>query len=211
MKKQTTKNDDYCPFVKEVFKEMFQYAGAEVPHDSILEELITNCNQAGYEGGLCVKLACIFHECGLIIGSPEKKIDINCVNPSYVEIKSDMDSPIFKYENPEKEMCSLTSELKFTLESNEQESDKNVKYKDGKLLLTVPNELKNYTIGEKKLFDVIKEYFKAFCKKLGFNFEMKIEHNFTKPSANGHLEEVKQPMQSINQKENYQTTTWYVE
>ncbi len=28
---------------------MFRYAGAEVPSDAILEELVTNCNQAGYE------------------------------------------------------------------------------------------------------------------------------------------------------------------
>lgn len=42
----------YRQFVKQVFTELFEYAEAEVPNDSILEELITNCNQAAYAGAL---------------------------------------------------------------------------------------------------------------------------------------------------------------
>ncbi|MEC4734542.1 MAG: hypothetical protein O7161_01060 [Wolbachia endosymbiont of Halictus tumulorum] len=42
----------YRQFVKQVFTELFEYAEAEVPNDSILEELITNCNQAAYVGAL---------------------------------------------------------------------------------------------------------------------------------------------------------------
>lgn len=40
---------DYRVLAKEIFKEMFRYAGAEVPSNAILEKLVTNCNQAGYE------------------------------------------------------------------------------------------------------------------------------------------------------------------
>ncbi len=43
---------NHRPFAKEVFKEMFKYAGAKVPSDPILEELVTNCNQAGYGAGI---------------------------------------------------------------------------------------------------------------------------------------------------------------
>nr|WP_281508652.1 hypothetical protein [Wolbachia endosymbiont (group B) of Pandemis cinnamomeana] len=37
---------DYRALAKETFKEMFRYAEAEIPSDAILEELVTNCNQA---------------------------------------------------------------------------------------------------------------------------------------------------------------------
>lgn len=47
--KEGDKNKSYRAFAKEVFKEIFEYANAQVPSDSILEELVTNCNQAGYE------------------------------------------------------------------------------------------------------------------------------------------------------------------
>ncbi|MGL9779277.1 MAG: hypothetical protein ACR5K5_03360 [Wolbachia sp.] len=42
--KNGDENEDYRPFAKEVFKRMFSDAGARVPNDSILKELITNCN-----------------------------------------------------------------------------------------------------------------------------------------------------------------------
>ncbi|MDE5062386.1 hypothetical protein OZD70_03895 [Wolbachia endosymbiont of Drosophila tsacasi] len=49
-------NKDYRSFAKEVFKKMFRYAGAEVPSNAILEELVTNCNQAGYGAGIFMNL-----------------------------------------------------------------------------------------------------------------------------------------------------------
>nr|WP_264685994.1 hypothetical protein [Wolbachia endosymbiont (group B) of Colias croceus] len=51
-------------------------------------------------------------------------------------------------------------------------------YKDGKLSLTVPRKLRDYKIDGRSLFDTIKEYFYKFCEKLGFKFEVEIEHNF---------------------------------
>ncbi|WP_338062926.1 hypothetical protein [Wolbachia endosymbiont of Drosophila tsacasi] len=50
-----SEDENYRPFAKEVFKEMFKYAEAKVPSDSILEELVTNCNQAGYEAGVFIE------------------------------------------------------------------------------------------------------------------------------------------------------------
>ncbi|WP_253300190.1 hypothetical protein [Wolbachia endosymbiont of Chironomus riparius] len=183
--KTKDKNDDYCPFVKEFFKEMFQYAGAEVPHDSILEELTTNCNQAGYVGSLVggtdKPLGKITQNHGFSFDVEKNKtIHINCDNENCVILKVDEHINICDISKPAEVVeGKIAHSLEFKLES--QNDKKDVTYKDGKLLLIVPNELKNYTIGEKKLFDVIKEYFEAFCRKLGFNFEIKIEHNFTKP------------------------------
>ncbi|AAW70728.1 hypothetical protein EJB10_02835 [Wolbachia endosymbiont of Brugia malayi] len=42
-------SEDYRLFAKRVFTGMFEYAKAEVPNNRILEKLVINCNQAGYE------------------------------------------------------------------------------------------------------------------------------------------------------------------
>lgn len=75
-------------------------------------------------------------------------------------------------------ICNLSSSLEFTIESHNGEDF--VTYRDGKLSLTTPKELKNYKDNGKSLFDIIKEYFQKFCAKLGFKPETKIqiEHGF---------------------------------
>ncbi|WP_353285102.1 hypothetical protein [Wolbachia endosymbiont (group A) of Beris morrisii] len=168
---------NHRPFAKEVFKEMFGYAGAEVPSDPILEELVTNCNQAGYGAGIFNEYHAALSSYSLTPHDPEKALNIYYIDHNHIKIKSDMAIPITTFDNPEEKICDLSSSLEFTLES--QDSKDGVTYKDGKLSLTAPEELKNYQEGEKSLFDIIKEYFQKFCEKLGFKFETKtqIEHN----------------------------------
>ncbi|MFP3033373.1 MAG: hypothetical protein ACEY3M_20490 [Wolbachia sp.] len=74
-------------------------------------------------------------------------------------------------------VCDLSSSLEFTLHS--QDGKDGATYKDGKLSLTVPKRLKDYNIGDKNLFDVIKECFQKLCEKFGF-FKIKIGHDLDK-------------------------------
>lgn len=177
----------YRQFVKQVFKELFEYAEAKVPSDSILEELITNCNQAGYEGALFTDvLFQAFRQSEFTLLSPQKTIVIDCTDPNHVKVKSEMAVPTVKSDNPE-EVCQINSSLEFTLES--QDGKEGVTYTNGNLSLTVPRKLRDYKIDDRNLFDIIKEYFYKFCEKLGF--KLKIEHNLDKPlEVNSHLESV---------------------
>ncbi|WP_353272209.1 hypothetical protein [Wolbachia endosymbiont (group A) of Nomada fucata] len=177
----------YRQFVKQVFTELFEYAEAEVPNDSILEELITNCNQAAYVGALYGKGGPILHLAetyGLLFQS-NHVTHINCSDPSHAAIRIEEKIAVRTFAELEEELCKLDSSLEFTLKS---QGDKNVTYEDGKLSLTVPKRLKDYNIGDKNLFDVIKECFQKFCERLGF-FKIKIEHGLDKPpKVNSHLE-----------------------
>ncbi|WP_265035569.1 MULTISPECIES: hypothetical protein [unclassified Wolbachia] len=173
-------NKDYRSFAKEVFKKMFRYAGAEVPSDAILEELVTNCNQAGYEAAPFIQTQLALGQ-SFIVENPKKVINIDCANQNNVRIRSDMRLPILSVENQVMhgdKICNLPSSLEFTIESHNGEDF--VTYRDGKLSLTIPKELKNYKDNGKSLFDIIKEYFQKFCAKLGFKPETKIqiEHGF---------------------------------
>lgn len=97
--------------------------------------------------------------------------------------------PITTIDNPEEKICDLSSSLEFTLES--QYGEDLVKYGDGKLSLTIPEELKNYKDNGKTLFDTIKEYFQKFCAKLGFKPKAKIqiEHSLgTQIKVNNYLD-----------------------
>ncbi|MDR0773671.1 MAG: hypothetical protein LBE46_05165 [Wolbachia pipientis] len=185
----------YRQFVKQVFTELFEYAEAEVPSDSILEELITNCNQAAYVGALYGKGAPILHLAetyGLLFRS-NHVTHINCSDPSYAAIRIEEKIAVRTFAELEEELCKLDSSLEFTLKS---QGDKNVTYEDGKLSLTVPKRLKDYNIGDKNLFDVIKECFQKFCERLGF-FKIKIEHDLDKPpKVNSHLENMEPPIHS---------------
>ncbi|MFT4314545.1 MAG: hypothetical protein AB3P11_05680 [Wolbachia pipientis] len=171
-------NGNYRPFAKEVFKEMFKYAEAQVPSDSTLEELVTNCNQAAYVGALYNKDNPLFHVAMAheLVFSSNHKTYINCSDPSHATIKIEEKIAVYTLAKPEEELCKLDSSLEFTLESQDGKDD--VIYKDGKLSLTVPRELRDYKIDDRNLFDIIKEYFYRFCEKLGFKFEVEIEHNF---------------------------------
>ncbi|WP_038248398.1 hypothetical protein [Wolbachia endosymbiont of Glossina morsitans morsitans] len=185
----------YRQFVKQVFTELFEYAEAEVPNDSILEELITNCNQAAYVGALYGKGGPILHLAetyGLLFQS-NHVTHINCSDPSHAAIRIEEKIAVRTFAELEEELCKLDSSLEFTLKS---QGDKNVTYEDGKLSLTVPKRLKDYNIGDKNLFDVIKECFQKFCERLGF-FKIKIEHGLDKPpKVNSHLENMEPSIHS---------------
>ncbi|MDG7057384.1 MAG: hypothetical protein LKM43_04535 [Wolbachia endosymbiont of Penenirmus auritus] len=176
------KAGNYRPFAKQVFIELFEYAGAEVPSDSILEELITSCNQLGYEGNLhFYVLIPAFAQNELLVRDLKKTINIGCNNPNNVKVRSDMILPILFQKSDGtlgEKVCDLSSSLEFTLES--QDGKDGVTYKNSKLSLTVPERLKDYNIGDKSLFDIIKECFQKLCEKLGF-FKIKIEHNLGDP------------------------------
>ncbi|MDE5060816.1 MULTISPECIES: hypothetical protein [Wolbachia] len=192
-----SEDENYRPFAKEVFKEMFKYAEAKVPSDSILEELVTNCNQAGYEAGVFIESQLALGQHSFLVLSPKRVMNIDYIDQNNVSIRSDMKLPIFFQRSDGKagdKVCDLSSSIEFTLES--QDGKEGVIYKDGKLSLTVPKRLKDYNIGDKNLFDVIKECFQKFCERLGF-FKIKIEHGLDKPpKVNSHLENMEPPIHS---------------
>ncbi|WP_419214945.1 hypothetical protein [Wolbachia endosymbiont of Rhagoletis cingulata] len=192
---------NYRQFAKEVFREMFKYSEAKVPSDPILEELVTNCNQAGYVGPLMGNdgsLTTISLKHGLSFRSIDYIIHINCDNNNHVAITVKEPISVRVAEKPGEELCKLDSSLEFTLESQDGKDD--VVYQDGKLSLTVPRELRDYKIDDRNLFDIIKEYFYRFCEKLGFKFEIK--HNLGDSiEVNSRLESVQPPIHS-NEHEN---------
>ncbi|QOD38110.1 hypothetical protein [Candidatus Wolbachia massiliensis] len=209
LKEEVRKNENYRPIAKEIFKEMFQHAGAKAPNDPILEELVTNCNQSSYYGGgLVINVfapAFLSHELMPHVPQGQGVIHINCTDRNCISIKSNSEMLITdtkllaNCDDPEEAViCQLNSSLEFTLES---QGDKDgVTYRNGKLSLTVPEELKNYQ-GEddKSLFDIIQEYFQRFCEKLGFKFEAntQIERNLRKQlKVDSHLEGLKPPVHS---------------
>ncbi|WP_353284837.1 hypothetical protein [Wolbachia endosymbiont (group A) of Lasioglossum fulvicorne] len=197
LQKEVHENKNYRSIAKEIFKEMFGYAGAKVPSDPILEELVTNCNQAGYGAGIFNEYHAALSSYSLTPHNPEKALNIYYIDHNHIKIKSDMAIPITTFDNPEEKICDLSSSLEFTLES--QDGKDGVTYKDGKLSLTAPEELKNYQEGEKSLFDIIKEYFQKFCEKLGFKFEAntQIKRNLRNPlKADSRLESVELPIHS---------------
>ncbi|MCM1002268.1 hypothetical protein [Wolbachia pipientis] len=177
---------NYRPFAKQVFIELFEYAEAQVPSDPILEELVTNCNQAGYEGALTTDIFCpAFAQSKLsLLALTQKTVNISCKSQNCVELRSHMEVPVMdqglvssvKNDNhKEAIICNLQGSLEFTLES--QDGKDGVTYKNGKLSLTVPRKLRDYKASDKNLFDILKEYFYRFCEKLGFKFEVEIEHD----------------------------------
>ncbi len=155
---------------------MFKHAGAQVPSDPILEELVTHCNQAGYEGALFTQIS--LSKYGLMLQNPVKVINIDCTDINHITVKSDMIIPIVKSDDPEEEACRINSSLEFTLES--QDGKDGVTYKDGKLLLTISEKLKDYPVVDemqqsKSLFDVIKEIFLQLIEKVfGHTNDIKI-------------------------------------
>ncbi|WP_143689508.1 hypothetical protein [Wolbachia endosymbiont of Nilaparvata lugens] len=203
--KEGDKNENYHPIAKEIFKEMFKYAEAQIPSDPLLEELVTNCNQLGYDGNLSFHVdtpALASHN--LVTGVLKKTININCTESSYTKIESKMSISVLdpnktkEYENSkDAAIATIQSSIKFTLQSQDGKDD--VIYKDGKLSLTVPRKLRDYKIDGRSLFDTIKEYFYKFCEKLGFKFEVEIEHDLGDPMS--YLEEVDLPIHS-NEHEN---------
>ncbi len=189
---------NYRQFAKEVFQEMFKYAKAQIPSNFILEELITHCNQAGYVGPLMGNdgsLTTISLKHGLSFRSIDYIIHINCDNNNHAAITVKEPISACVTEKPEEELCKLGSSLEFTLESQDGKDD--VIYKNGKLSLTVLRKLRDYKTDGISLFDIIKEYFYKFCEKLGFKFEVEIEHDLGDSiEVNSHLESVQPPIHS---------------
>ncbi|TVS84708.1 hypothetical protein COM43_004685, partial [Wolbachia pipientis] len=91
--KNEDNNKGYRPFAKEVFKEMFKYAEAKVPSDSILEELVTNCNQAGYEAGVFIESQLALGQHSFLVLSPKRVMNIDYIDQNNVSIRSDMKLP----------------------------------------------------------------------------------------------------------------------
>jgi len=192
-------NKNYRLLAKEVFTEMFKYAGAPIPTDAILEELVTNCNQAGYEAAISVHVLDIsLFKCGLKGEYKDKVININCTDQNLTKVTLNMTIPVKEINNPEgNKVCELNSSLEFILKSNKSKDGENVTYENGKLSITVPKILRNYNIDSKNLFNVLKKYLQKICEKLGFKFkeEIKMKHNFSQTSDNqtsekGHLDNV---------------------
>lgn len=190
---------NYISFAKEVFKEMFKYAGASIPNDTLLKELITNCNQGGYIGALYSKDQPYYHlimKYKFMVNS-DTTVHINCKAQDNVIVKLNEKVNITPIGIKE-EICNFSSSLKFTLESKD---GKNITCKDGKLSLAVPKRLKNYNVGNKNLFYTIKECFQKLCEKFGL-YKKKIERSFSQtpdnqPSEKGHLNNVKSPTKLI--------------
>ncbi|WP_265035720.1 hypothetical protein [Wolbachia endosymbiont (group A) of Apoderus coryli] len=193
--KSEGKNEDYRPFARKVFKEMFEHAGAKVPSDPILEELVINCNQAGYVGALYDEDKPLFHvmKTHELVFSSSHTTHINCSDPSHATIRIEEKIAVCTLAKPEEELCKLDSSLEFTLKSQD---DKNVTYENGRLSLTIPDRLKNYSVDDKSLFGIIKECFQKFCERLGF-FKIKIEHDLGNPlEVSDHLENMEPPIHS---------------
>ncbi|MDR1139684.1 MAG: hypothetical protein LBJ80_01305 [Rickettsiales bacterium] len=190
LKAKIHENKNYRSIAKEIFKEIFKSAGAEVPSDPILEELVTNCNQSSYYGGgLVINVfapALFSHKLVLNVPQGQGTIHINCTNRNCVNVKSGSEISIIDTklltellangcDPKEAVICQLNSSLEFTLES--QDGKDGVTYKDGKLSLTVPQELENYHTTNKEeqlqsddtvkksLFDVIIESFLILIEK----------------------------------------------
>ncbi|MDG7055980.1 MAG: hypothetical protein LKM44_00575 [Wolbachia endosymbiont of Meromenopon meropis] len=201
LKEEVKKSSNYRQIAKEVFKEMFNYAEAQVPSESILEELVTNCNQSSYYGGALMTniLAPALFPHGLI---PQIRgtIRINCTDKNCISIKSDneisiTDTKLLTYgcESKEAVVCQLNNLLEFTLES--QDGKDGVVYKNGKLSFTIPKKLESYQSSDNNLFDVIKKYFQKFCGKLGLKSETSIKQSLKKQlKVDSYLDNITQSM-----------------
>ncbi|WP_375315963.1 hypothetical protein [Wolbachia endosymbiont (group A) of Colletes cunicularius] len=148
--------NDKRQVAKHVFIKMFEHAGAEVPNGHILEELITHCNQAGYEFAMYEQMHSIFANYNLIPIVSEKTIHICDSNADSVNIEYRKITCVAELNNPEKEICRSNSSLKFTLKF---QSDR-VDYENGKVILTIPEQLSNYKANDNSLLDDINKHFK---------------------------------------------------
>ncbi|WGJ62112.1 ankyrin repeat domain-containing protein [Wolbachia endosymbiont of Frankliniella intonsa] len=149
-------NANYRLFAKQVFTEIFEYAKAEIPNDNILEELITNCNQAGYDGSLFTQLYHIFSNHQLTLLSPkDRKISIVCNSQGSLDIQYCTSIAVRELDT-NKKICRVDAILEFTLEFR----DSKVEYENGKVKFAIPEQLKNYKDDGKSLSGEISRYFK---------------------------------------------------
>lgn len=181
---------NYRPFLKAVFTEMFEHAGAIVPNDLIIKELAANYNQLGYVKFLYESYSSIedWEKTGLKLltnCNGERTFRMDCYDPNRLKFSFSMERiPVtdteIEYFGHFHELCNLSGSVEFKLKYK----DGNVTYEDGKVLLTIPKELEDYKAGDDSLLDKltdiinkIVEYLKKLCEKLGFKFDTKIEYN----------------------------------
>lgn len=139
--------------LRQRFKEMFKCAGGAIPVDSIVEELITSCNQAGYCAFLFFQLYNIFDKHGLKYGLKDHKVSIECSNPNFLTVKHCGDACFWDQDMKEYRFDAVL-EFKLEVKKNGKGS-----YKDGKVTLTIPKGLKKYRANGKNLFDDINKHF----------------------------------------------------
>ncbi|WP_341816225.1 ankyrin repeat domain-containing protein [Wolbachia endosymbiont (group B) of Elophila nymphaeata] len=145
--------NDQRQIAKHVFTKMFEHAKAEVPNDSLIEELTTSCNQAGYMAFLAIRIYSILIKYQVLSSDSDKKIMcIDCSDENYVRINYKSSMVARNPDEPEKEICELDSLLRFTLKFHNGE----VEYENGKVTLIIPEELK---AGRESLLDDINERF----------------------------------------------------
>lgn len=166
----------YRLFLKQIFTEVFVNAGAAVPNDPIMEELITYYNSSGYKQFFSSQSQTLrsfglytysFH---YLIPSYRESTYISCEDPNCLKFSFSVNDGI--YNDNKILVCNLQNSVEFKLKCEGE----NMRYEEGKVSLIIPNKLRDYKANDKNLFDVIIEYFQKFCEKFGFHFETKIEH-----------------------------------
>jgi hypothetical protein len=156
---------------------MFKIVDANVPDDSIIEELITNCHQAGYDCSTFLHLQPLLAEKNTaektlhLINPTDKKIEINCTDKNSIRINYQCSIPLSTLsEDCEKEsLGEIPSSVKFTLEHTKN----GVAYKDGELSMSIPKEFKEVNFGKKTVIDTMVGLFKNIREKLGFGSSSK--------------------------------------
>ncbi|WP_224721408.1 ankyrin repeat domain-containing protein [Candidatus Wolbachia massiliensis] len=138
---------------KHVFIKMFEHAKAEVPNHHILEELITDCNQAGYEFAMYGHIQPIFNRYDLTPTIPKKTISLCCNSANSVSVEY---SDVIVVKNPDQlEQYESGSKLEFALKFQNGK----VEYENGKATLTIPEQLKAYKADGRSLLGDINKHF----------------------------------------------------
>lgn len=147
--------NDQRQIAKHVFTKMFEHAKAGIPNDNLLEELITSCNQAGYDGSLLMQLSPIFSKHKLSLPhANDRKISIVYNSHGSLNIQYCPSMPVRELDT-NKEICRVDAILEFTLKFR----DSKVEYENGKVTLAIPEQLENYKADGKSLLDEINRHF----------------------------------------------------
>ncbi|WP_353281101.1 hypothetical protein [Wolbachia endosymbiont (group B) of Horisme vitalbata] len=172
---------NYSPFLKQIFIKIFEYAGAEVPSDSIMEELITNYHQEGYNHFLFLHILKALSPFGLLVLDSNIIItySMDCRDSNCLKLNFSMDCIKVRSSDLVNDIKTpgFYSSVEFKLKCK----GRNVTYEDGKVLINIPKELKNYKASGRSLCDITIEYFQEFFGNLGFKFETKVEHILGEP------------------------------
>ena len=153
---------DYLSVTRQLFIGMFRQAQFQanakhliVPQNSLLEELGINCNQLGYKRALEIQLAPIFDSKQMLLSHDKKRVSIKCEKQNSIDFLYSADIRVneishngFNKEGKEK---VIKSRLYFTIELGKSGK---IIYKDGKVILELPNNL------NKELVSEIKEFYK---------------------------------------------------